>query len=285
MIPAEFDYVRAGSVDEAVAALSERGEGATILAGGHSLLPLLRLRLAFPSVLIDVGRIDELSGVTEDGDELVIGAGTTHDELLRDPLIRDHCGLLAEVTAEVGDPQVRHRGTIGGATAHADPAGDQPAALLALDAEMEAQGPGGRRRIPAGEFFRDYLDTALEPDEVLVAIRVPRLDDGWGHDYQKFNRVAQAWATVGSCALVHRSNGAIDDARVGLVHMGTTPLRATATEQALTGVEAGDAQRVAAAADRAADGTDPPEDQNAGADYRQHLARVLTRRAVEAALA
>lgn len=285
MIPASFDYVRVGSVDEAVSALQERGPDAKILAGGHSLLPLMKLRLAYPSVLVDVGRIEELQGVAEDGDHLVIGAGTTHHALLHDPLVRQHCGLLADVTAEVGDVQVRHRGTIGGAAVHADPASDQPAALLALDAEMVAQGPDGRRSIPAGEFFRDYLESTLEPDEVLVSIRVPKLGDDWSSDYQKFQRVAQAWAIVGSCALVRRSDGEIGEARIGLVHMGSTPLRATATESALAGVSIGDADALAAAAERAAEGTSPPADHNAQPDYRQHLARVLTRRAVEAALA
>lgn len=284
MIPASFDYVRVGSVDEAVSALAEGGEGAQLLAGGHSLLPLLKLRLAFPTTLVDVGRVAELTGVTEDGGELVIGAGTTHDALLRDPLVREHCAPLAAVTARVGDPQVRHRGTLGGATAHADPAGDQPALLLALDATLVAQGADGRREIPAAEFFHDYLETALEPDEVLVSLRVPKLDAGWGFDYRKFNRVAQAWAVVGACALVHRSDGTVDDARVGLVHMGTTPLRARAAEEALTGVAAGDGDALAVAAERAADDTDPPADQNAQPDYRRHLARVLTRRAVESAL-
>lgn len=280
MIPAPFDYVRAGSVGEAVAALAEHGEDAKVLAGGHSLLPLMRLRLAFPAVLVDIGRLDDLTGVTDDGDTLVIGAATTHHDLVTDPLIQEHCGLLAEVTAGVGDPQVRHRGTLGGALAHADPASDQPAALLALDAELVAQRPEGRRTIPVAEFFSDYMETALAPDEVLVEVRVPKLDRAWGFNYQKFNRVAQAWAVVGACALVRRTDGAIDEARVGLVHMGATPLRAAAAERALTGTST---DAIAEAAEAAAEDTDPPADLNAQPDYRRHLARVLTRRALETA--
>lgn len=283
MIPAKFDYARVGSVDEAVSVLSEHGDRAKLLAGGHSLLPLLKLRLAFPALLVDVGRVGELKGVTDAGDELVIGAGTTHRELLDDVLIQRRCGVLADVTREVGDPQVRNRGTLGGAAAHADPASDQPAALLALDATFVAQGPDGRREIAAAEFFRGYLTPALEPDEVLVAIRVPKLGEGWGWNYQKFQRVAQAWAIVGSCALVRSGDGTIDEARVGLVHMGSTPLRAPATESALTGVPREDQDAIGQAAEQAAEGTDPPSDQNGRPDYRRHLARVLTRRAVTAA--
>lgn len=284
MIPTSFGYVRVDSVDDAVAALQEHGSDARLLAGGHSLLPLMKLRLAHPTALIDVGRVAGLSGVREDGDQLVIGAGTAHRELLEEPLVQQHCGVLAEVTAEVGDPQVRNRGTIGGSAAHADPASDQPAALLALDAELVAQGPDGRRSIPAADFFRDYLQTALEPDEVLVSIRVPKLDGDWSWNYQKFQRVAQAWAIVGSCALVRREDGTIGEARVGLVHMGSTPLRAMACEAALAGVEVGDGDALAAATEQAAEDTRPPSDHNAQADYRQHLARVLTRRAVETAV-
>lgn len=284
MIPAKFDYARAGSVDEAVALLSEHGQDAKLLAGGHSLLPLLKLRLAFPSLLVDVGRVEELTGVTEDDDELVIGAGTTHRELIDDPLIARHCGVLAEVTREVGDVQVRNRGTLGGAAAHADPASDQPAALLALDATFVAEGPDGRRGIPAAEFFRTHFTSALEPDEVLVAVRVPKLDEAWGWHYEKFQRVAQAWAVVGVCALVRAGDDAIGEARVGLANMGRTPLRAGGAEDALAGVPVGDTAAISEAADHASEGTDPPSDHSAGSDYRQHLARVLTRRAVTAAL-
>ncbi|MGI8575735.1 MAG: FAD binding domain-containing protein, partial [Egibacteraceae bacterium] len=215
MIPAAFDYVRAGSVDEAVGLLGEHGDEAKLLAGGHSLLPLMRLRLASPGVVVDLGRIDELRGVREQGDELAIGAMTTHYQLTKDPLIAEHCPILAAVTETVGDPQVRHRGTLGGAAAHGDAAGDQPTTLLALDATMVAQGPDGRREIAAADFFTGVFETALAEDEVLVEIRVPKVTD-WGYDYQKFNRVGPAWAIVGVAALVRRENGGIAEARVAL---------------------------------------------------------------------
>jgi aerobic carbon-monoxide dehydrogenase medium subunit len=282
VIPATFDYVRAGSVDEAVAALREHGDEAKLLAGGHSLLPLMKLRLATPEVLVDLGRIDALRGVTESDDgRLAIGAMTTHDEVVHDPLVRDHCGLLAEVTALVGDAQVRHRGTIGGALAHGDAAGDLPAALLALEGSLVVQGSDGRREIAAADLFVDYLTTSLAEDEVVLEVRVPKLDASWGWRYEKFARIAQAWAIVGSCALVKRSNGTIDEARVGLTNMATVPLRASATEQALAGAST---DAIADAASTAADGTEPPADLNADATYRRHLARVLTRRALEAAV-
>jgi carbon-monoxide dehydrogenase medium subunit len=281
MIPAAFDYTRVGSVDEAVSALSEAGEDAKVLAGGHSLIPLLRLRMAFPTVLVDIGRVDEMRGVRDAGDHLVIGAATTHDAVQHDDLVREHCPVIAEVVSHVGDPQVRHRGTFGGGLAHGDSAGDLPALALALDATFVVAGPGGRREVAASDFFVDYLQTALEPDDVLVEVHVPKLGSGWGYDYQKFSRVAQAWAIVGSLALVRRDNGTIGEARVGLTHMGTVPLRASQTEQALAGASP---DAVGDACDLAAEGTSPPEDLNARADYRQHLARVLTRRAVENAL-
>jgi carbon-monoxide dehydrogenase medium subunit len=280
MIPASFDYVRPGSVDEAVQALGSSGDDAKVMAGGQSLIPLLRLRLAYPDVVIDVGRIAEMRGVREDGDHLVIGAMTTHDEVLRDPLVRTHCGIIAAATETVADPAVRHRGTFGGALAHADPAGDLPAVALALGAEFVIAGSGGRRSVPAADFFVDYLQTAVEPDELLVEIRVPKLGQGWGYHYEKFHRVAQAWAIVGVAALVQRSNGSITEARIGLTNMGSTPLRASATEQALSGADVGS---IGAAAEQAAEGTSPASDLNGAADYRQHLARVLTRRAVTAA--
>ncbi|HEX6919555.1 MAG TPA: xanthine dehydrogenase family protein subunit M [Actinomycetes bacterium] len=280
MIPAQFDYVRAGSLDEALAALREHGDDAKVLAGGQSLIPLLRLRLAYPEVLVDVGRVAELRGVREDGDHLVIGAMTTHDDVIHDPLVREHCGLIAEATETVADPAVRHRGTFGGGLAHADPAGDLPAVALALDAELVIAGAGGRRTVPAAEFFQDYLQTAIGPDEVLVEVRVPKLGEGWGYRYEKFHRVAQAWAIVGVAAVVRRSNGSVAEARVGLTNMGSTPLRARAVEQALAGAST---DAIAEAAGHAADGTSPPSDLGGQADYRQHLARVLTRRALTAA--
>ncbi|NEB03549.1 xanthine dehydrogenase family protein subunit M [Streptomyces sp. SID13726] len=280
MIPPTFDYARPSSVEEAVRALAETGEDAKVLAGGQSLLPLLRLRLAFPELVVDVGRVPGLSGVREEGGHLVVGALTTHHEVIRDPLVRRYAGLLAAATARVGDPAVRHRGTLGGSLAHADPAGDLPAVALALDAELVAVGPRGRRTVPARDFFVDYLQTALEPDELLVEIRIPKTD-GWGFHYEKFHRVAQSWAIVGVAALVRRDDGHIAEARIGLTNMGSTPLRATATEQALTG--GGDAQAVARAAESAAEGTRPAQDLSGSPEYRAHLARVLTRRAVLAA--
>ncbi|MFE2216862.1 FAD binding domain-containing protein [Streptomyces canus] len=280
MIPPSFDYTRPSSVEEAVRALSEGGEDAKVLAGGQSLLPLLRLRLAFPELVVDVGRVPGLTGVREEGETLVVGAMTTHHDVIRDPLVRRHAGLLAAATARVGDPAVRHRGTVGGSLAHADPAGDLPAVVLALDAELIATGPGGRRAIPAREFFVDYLQTALEPDELLVEIRIPKTD-GWGFHYEKFHRVAQSWAIVGVAALVRRDAGHIAEARVGLTNMGSTPLRASATEEALTG--SADGQAVARAAESAAEGTQPSRDLSGSPEYRAHLARVLTRRAVLAA--
>lgn len=280
MIPAPFDYIRPGSLDEAVGALVEHGEDAKVLAGGHSLLPMVKLRLAYPSVLVDVTRLDEMKGVREDGDELVVGAATTYHDVLTAPLVRERCGVLVDVVREIGDPQVRHRGTFGGGLAHGDPAGDLPAAALALEATFVAEGPDGRRTIAAGDFFVDYLETALAPDEVLVEVRVPTLGAGWGWRYEKFNRVAQAWATVGSLALVERSDGTIAQARVGLTHMGTVPVRASATERALAGAGTDAIAEAAAVAD---EGTDPPADLNAAPDYRRHLARVLTRRALSEA--
>jgi carbon-monoxide dehydrogenase medium subunit len=280
MIPAQFDYVRAGSVDEAVAALGQHGEDAKVLAGGQSLIPLLRLRLAYPEVVVDVGRVAEMTGVREDGDHLVIGAMTTHHDVIDNELVRRHCGLIAEATETVADPAVRHRGTFGGSLAHCDPAGDLPAVALALDAEMVVAGPGGRRTVPASQFFRDYLQSAMAADELLVEVRVPKLGDGWGYRYEKFHRVAQSWAIVGVAAAVRRSNGGIAEARIGLTNMAPTPLRASAAEQALAGASTGD---IAAAAERAAEGTSPPNDLNGQADYREHLVRVLTRRAVTAA--
>ena len=282
MIPAPFDYVRPTAIDEAIATLNEHGDEAKVLAGGHSLLPLMKLRFAAPAVLVDIGRLDELRGVTEDGDALVIGALTTHHAVVNDPLVRQHCGVLADVAAMIGDPQVRHRGTIGGALAHGDAAGDLPATVAALGGELVARGPDGERTIAVADFFDDYLETALGADEVLTAVRLPKLDGSWGWAYEKFTRNAQAWATVGACALVRRDNGTISEARIGLTNMATVPVRAIATEEALAGASA-DAAGIAAAAEHAADESDPPEDLNADAAFRRHLARVLTRRAITTA--
>jgi aerobic carbon-monoxide dehydrogenase medium subunit len=282
MIPVKFDYVRPGSLDEALTALAGGGEDAKVIAGGQSLLPLLRLRLAYPELLVDLADVDELRGVTDAGDALVIGAATTHYQLIADPLIAEHCGLLAQATRTVADPAIRHRGTLGGALAHADPAGDLPAVALALDATLIARGPGGERAIPAADFFTDYLTTSLEPGEILTAIRVPKLGPGWGYRYEKFHRTAQSWATVGVAALARRANGSVAEARIGLTNMGSVPVRARAAEDAAAGIPA-ERDALRAAADRAADGTEPPGDLHGAPDYRRHLARVLTGRALAAA--
>src|SRR5216684_8741699 len=238
MIPAKFDYVRPGTLDEAVTALAGGGDDAKVIAGGQSLLPLLRLRLAYPDLLVDVGGLAELTGVTDAGDTLVIGARTTHYQLVHDPLIAEHCGLLAQAAGTVADPAVRHRGTLGGSLAHSDPAGDLPAVALALDATLTARGPGGEREIRAADFFVDYLTSSLQPGEILTAITVPKLGDGWGYRYEKFHRTAQAWAIVGVAALTRRSNGQVAEARIGLTNMGPVPVRASAVEAAAAGAEA-----------------------------------------------
>jgi carbon-monoxide dehydrogenase medium subunit len=279
MIPAPFDYVAPLTVEDAVAALASGGEDAKVMAGGQSLIPVLRLRLSYPETVVDLGKIAELRGVRDDGDAIVIGAMTTHDEVLHDPLVTRYVPLLAQATETVADPQVRHRGTFGGSLSHADPAGDLPAVALALDAELVVAGTNGRRTVAARDFFLDYLTTAIQPGEILVEIRLPKLGEGWGTCYEKFSRVAQAWSIVAVAAAVRRENGAIAEARIGLTNMGTTPLRATATEQALAGRSAS-AEVLAEAASHAADGTSPTSDVNAQADYRSHLATVLTRRAL-----
>jgi carbon-monoxide dehydrogenase medium subunit len=282
VIPAAFDYVAPTTVDDAVRALAGAGEDAKVLAGGQSLLPVLRMRLAAPSTLIDLGKVAELRGVREDGDALVIGAMTTHYDVLRDSLVAEHAALLAEATGTVADPQIRHRGTFGGSLAHADPAADLPAVALALDAEMVVAGPGGRRTIPAADFFVDFFTTALAPDEILCEVRMPKRT-GWHAHYEKFNRVAQAWSIVAVAATVRVEGGSIAEARVGLANMGATPVRAAGVEQALVGQPA-TAEAINAAAEHAAEGTSPPADGNADAEYRRHLARVLTGRAVSAAV-
>jgi len=282
MIPAKFDYVRPTSINDAVSALADGGEDAKPIAGGQSLLPLLRLRLANPDLLVDLGAIDDLRGVADGGDHLLIGARTTHYQLMHDPLIAQHCGLIAEAAATVADPAVRHRGTFGGSIAHADPAGDLPAVVVALDATLTARGPGGEREIAPRDFFVDYLSNSLRPGEILTGIRVPKLGSDWGYRYEKFHRTAQAWAIVGVAALVRRSNGQVAEARVALTNMGSVPIRAVSVEAAAAGAQASpEALRAAAAS--AADGTQPPADLHGAPDYRRHLARVLTGRALAAA--
>jgi carbon-monoxide dehydrogenase medium subunit len=272
MIPAAFDYVRAGSADEAVSLLAEHGDEAKLLAGGHSLLPLMKLRLASPAVLVDVGRLTELSYIRDGGDHVAIGALTRHHDLERSQLLGAEVPILAHVAGLVGDPQVRHRGTLGGSLAHADPASDLPAVVLALGGTLVARGPAGEREIPAGEFFRGFLESSLASDEMLTEIRVPKMGGG-GWSYQKFTRRAIDWAIVGVAAV--RSEGGAGTG-IALVNMGSTPLRAIAVEEAL----AGGAPRAEAAgvADVA---TEPPSDLNAGPEYRRHLARVLVRRALD----
>jgi carbon-monoxide dehydrogenase medium subunit len=281
MIPASLDYVAPDTVADALTALTAGGEDAKVLAGGQSLLPVLRLRLAYPSTLVDLGKVAELRGVREDNGSLVIGAMTRHCDVITDPLVAQHAPLIAAATRTVADPAIRHRGTFGGALAHADPAGDLAAVALALDADFVVEGPAGRRTLPASEFFVDYLQTALSPDELLIEIRVPKLT-GWGVHYEKFQRVAQAWAIVGVAAAVRVENATIAEARIGLTNMGTVPIRAAAVEAALVGVSL-DPAAVAAATATAAEGTHPPSDLSGGSDYRAHLAPVLTRRAVLAA--
>ncbi|MFC4001361.1 FAD binding domain-containing protein [Prauserella oleivorans] len=283
MIPAPFDYVAPSTVDEAVRALSEAGEDAKVLAGGQSLLPVLRMRLAAPTTVVDLGKIAELRGVRDDGDAIVIGSMTTHYDVQRDPLIHDHAVLLAKATATVADPQVRHRGTFGGSLAHADPAGDLLAPALALDAEMVIRGMDGQRTVPAAEFFEDFFTTSLAPEEILVEVRVPK-HTGWPAHYEKFNRVAQAWSMVAVAATVRAEGGTIAEARIGLTNMSSVPVRARAVEEALVGQPA-TADAIRAAAEHAAEGTNPTVDGNADVEYRQHLARVLTGRAIEAAVA
>lgn len=274
MIPAAFEYVRADSIEAALGALGEHGDEAKLLAGGMSLLPLMKLRLAVPGVLVDVGRLTDLTYVRDGGNHVAIGALTRHRDLERSELLAAECGVLRAVAAEVGDNQVRHRGTLGGSVAHGDPASDLPAVLLALDATFVARGPGGERSLAAGEFFTGFLETALAPDELLTEIRVPKAGPA-GFAYEKFNRRAQDWAIVG--ALAATVDGTT---RVSLVNMGATPLRAGGVEAALA---AGAAP--AEAAERAAEDTEPSADVNATAEYREHLARVLTRRALERAAA
>ena len=271
MIPAPFDYERAESVDQAVELLGS-GRDAKLLAGGHSLLPLMKLRLARPELLVDIGRLSDLSYVREDGDRIAIGALTRYRDLETSELLHERCGILAETVELVGDPQVRHLGTIGGSAAHGDPASDIPTVLLALDGELVVRGPEGERTLAAADFFTGFLETALGPQDVLTEIRVPAAEVG---TYVKFNRRAQDWATVGVAAV--RSNGA---AHVALTNMGATPLRASGVEEAL-----GSGADPAAAAERAAEGTIPPSDPNGSAEYREHLARVLVRRALEKVLA
>jgi carbon-monoxide dehydrogenase medium subunit len=280
MIPVAFDYVAPSSVEEALTALAEVGDEGKVMGGGQSLLPVLRMRLNAPETIVDLSRIEGLRGISEDGDHLVIGAMTTHHEVATNPLVREHAAVLAEAAATVADPQIRHRGTLGGALVHADPAGDLGAPVLALDAELVVVGPGGERRVPASEFFTGLFETAVGDGELLTAIRIPK-HTGWGGAYEKFVRVSHQWSIVAVAAVVKGGGGTVEQAKIGLTNMGSTPLRAAAAEAALAGTS-GDG--IAAAAGKAAEGTDPPSDLNGDSAYRTHLAGVLTRRAVQRAL-
>jgi len=280
VIPLAFDYEVAESADHAVQLLGQHGEDAKLLAGGHSLLPIMKLRLAAPTVLIDLGRVDDLKYVRDEGDHLAIGAMTRISDVERDATVQQQCGLLAYTASLVGDPAVRNRGTVGGTISHGDAASDLPTTLLALEGTFVIKGPNGERTVAAGDFFQDYLQTVLEPDEVLTEVRVPKLN-GAGWSYKKFNRRAQDWAVVGVAAVVERQNGTINAARIGLTNMGSTPLRATAAESALSGASA---DSVAEATQSADEGASPSSDIAASSEYRRHLARVLSRRAIEEAL-
>lgn len=281
MIPTAFDYLAPATVEEALGALAQHGDDAKILAGGQSLLPVLRMRLNAPEVVIDLGRIDSLRGVRDDGDAIVIGAMTPHHEVGSDPLVAEHAALITKAVEHLADAQVRHRGTFGGALAHADPAGDLGAPALALAAQFVIAGSGGTRTVEASDFFVDLFETAIGDDEILTEVRIPK-HTGWGAHYEKFVRVAHQWPIVAVAASVRMDGDTIAEARVGLTNMGSTPIRASAVESALAGASA-TPDGVRAAAEHAADGTHPPSDLNGDADYRRHLARVLTRRAVVAA--
>ena len=277
MITAEFEYERVSSVAEAVSALVSGGDDAKLLAGGHSLVPLMKLRLAAPGRLIDISRVPGLSSVERDGALWRIGALCTHARLSR-----SGAGLISQVAATIADPQVRNRGTIGGSLAHGDPASDLPAAILALDGSVVAHGPQGERTIPAAEFFSDYMETALGPAEMVCEVLVPAMD-GYGFGYEKFNRRAEDWAVVAVAAAVKVVDGACADVRVALTNMGPTPLRAAAVEAGLRGQPTSE-ESIRAAAAHAADDTDPPADLDADADYKRHLATVLCERALRAAV-
>ena len=279
MIPAEFDYVVAGSVDEAIGMLGDGGGDAKLLAGGHSLLPLMKLRFAAPSLLVDISRISELRGIETGGDSFRIGPLTRHADLQ----VRDDMGLIAAVAKQIADQQVRNRGTIGGSLANGDAAADLPAVLLATEGTVTVRAAEGEREIAAQDMFLGYLSTAVQPGEVLTEVRIPALA-GYGYGYEKFNRRSEDWAMVGVCALVKAGGGVCEDVRIGLTHMAATPLRARAAEDALRGQPL-DAEHIAAAAQLAADGTSPFADLNSTPDYKRHLARVLTKRALTTASA
>jgi aerobic carbon-monoxide dehydrogenase medium subunit len=277
MIPATFDYAAPESLEEAIKTLAAGGEDAKLLAGGHSLIPLMKLRLAAPSLLIDLRQVPGLHGMSRENGTWRIGAMTPHVELERSPDL----GLASQVAATIADPQVRNRGTLGGSLAHGDPASDLPGVLVAAEGTVTVQGPDGQRTIAAADLFENYMETAIAPTEVLTEIHMPTLD-GWGHGYQKFNRRSEDWAMVAVAALVKQTGDICEDVRIALTNMGSVPLRASAVEEALRGQPL-TADAIARASEQAAEGTDPPADLNASADYKRHLARVLCRRALEQA--
>lgn len=283
MIPAPFEYAAPDTVEEALALLAEHGDEAKVLAGGQSLLPVLRMRLNAPEMVVDISRIESLKGITDTGDGVRIGAGATYQDVLDSDLVREHLGLLHKAVSEIADPQIRHRGTVCGALAHADPAGDVGAPVLALDATMEIHSRGvvGRREVSAADFFVDLFETAVGEGELLTAVVIPK-HTGWGSHYEKFVRVSHQWAIIGIAAAVRSEGGVITEARVGMTNMGSKPLRAHGVEQALAGQPATE-EAIGAICARAGEGTEPPSDLNGHADYRRHLAGVLTRRAVLAA--
>ena len=278
MIPAEFDYTAPDTLDEAIQALADGGEDAKLLAGGHSLLPLMKLRLAAPSLLVDLRKVPGLHGIQREDGTWRIGALTSHSEVQRTPGL----GVVAVAAGTIADPQVRNRGTIGGSLAHGDPASDLPAVMLITEASVTLQRAGGQQRsVNAADLFQDYLETAVEPNEVLTEVRIPAYD-GWGYSYQKFNRRSEDWAMVAVSALVRKNGDVVEDVRIGLTNMASVPLRADGVEAALRGQPA-TAENIARAAEQAGEGTDPPADLNASSEYKRHLARVLTRRAIEQA--
>jgi carbon-monoxide dehydrogenase medium subunit len=277
MIPAEFDYTAPESLQDAIGALVDGGEDAKLLAGGHSLIPLMKLRLAAPSLLVDLRKVPGLHGVERQNGHWRVGSLTTHSVLETSGL-----GLVSAVAGTIADMQVRNRGTIGGSLAHGDAASDLPATMLVTEAEVTLQGPEGQRSVAAADLFKGYMTTEVGEHEVLTEIRIPALE-GWGYAHQKFNRRSEDWAMVGVCAVVKASGGSCEDIRIGLTHMGSVPLRATAAEEALRGQELS-AENIAKAAEQAAEGTNPPADLNASQEYKRHLARVLTRRAIQDAV-